>query len=919
MTATRRLASLRTPVAVLVAAAAVAVVCMPARVWRQPETDAIYHGFDPGLIFRKEMGADAQTPGLINVSPDEIRLLAPPDSRPTVHLFTTPLDHVQASMEVLPLLVSPGADPFTLMFWNARTGSGVAVTAGPPPAMRITAQAIIEGATRSSLLGGAVVAEQDMGPYSPGIPLTLAFRYDRDAGTVTIRVQSQESPPSGSRMLRLSGGPGDPNYRDAATAPVPVDPGHRYRLSALVRLVDGNDAYKLTVQWLDGDRRHIGFDGDWRSVRSLAGWTAVDVVAEAPAGARWARIFLGSGRGTHLLFADVTMTDLTSGNAVPINGTFAAGASGWDLPGSGLAAVVDPHAVDSAFVFTRDMVPGIFDGLRNTLTITAAGAGGTSESVVRSYTLVLPHQRYYGVKVDDPRARLATIVIGALAALLVAPSIPGALHALARLLASMAISRQSIAAASVVAVLAALLANLGSHPFDMGAARIWAYVAATRPLYQLYYLPNLAPLAQVWNGGPWHEAPFPYGFSLAYLFAATGYIYRLLLAGPNPLTTDAYQLELLLKVVFVAFAIADGLLLYLLARDIYPEKRRLPVLVAALWLASPAVWVSAAIWGQTHVVSAFFLLAALIATVRNRPVVSWTMLAAAAFSRPQMVPLVIPIAILNWRRHGLAASISGMSWATLLTFLCMMPFFLSVGPSFPVDMSLLQLRTQELGGNEQSLRTISLGAHNLWVLVARLQGIIGYARFTVPVDSGSGLTYGQASWLLTGLAAAAASLCALILGQRPASWASSLALGAAAFFVLKTGLAPTHFLLALPLLALATPLWRPLGLFAIAWGAVCAIAMLSGLAAALRDVPQLAPHLAPGSNPVMAALLDLSQQDGAITLLTIINLSTLAAAGIATFLSSSSRPPGDAQKQATVATLKREGAISTAPTPRRLW
>jgi len=884
--------SWRDGAAVLLAASALALVLTPASVWRQPGRDAVYRGFDPVLIYKREMGAGAEAPGIVSISRDELRLVAPPDSLPTAHLLTTPLDKVDMSMELLPLHTAPGGDPLAVSFWNARTGSGVVVRLGPPPAMRATAQAIIGGATRSSLVGGQVVAEKDLGPYSPGVPMALDLSYDRRAGTILVRLRGQEAPPTGSRMLRLSGGPGDPSYRDAATVPVAVAPGHRYRLSALVRVVDGSDAYKLTLQWLDEGRRHIDFSGDWRSVRSLAGWTEVDVVADAPADARWARVYLGSGRATHLLYADVALRDLTTGATLPINGSFDRNAAGWELPGGGLAAVVDPHPTDEEFVVARGDVPGIFHSLRNTVTVTAGASGGTAEAVVRSLTIALPHQRYYGLRVDDPRARLALAAVAGLAILLVVPSAAGLLRRLAHLRPPPSVPTGLLLGGAVLVALMALVAGLGSHPFDMGAARVWTYVAATRPLQELYYLPNLVPLAHVWNGGPWHEAPFPYGFSLAYLFAAAGYIYRLFLLGPGGFDGGGYQLELLLKTVFTAFAIGNGVLLYHLARDLYPHRRRAPWVVVALWLGNPAVWISAAVWGQTHVVSSFFLLAALLATIRGAPILSWTMLALAAFSRPQMVPLAIPVGLLNLRRHGVMATVSGVAWAALIVFLCMMPLLWYIGPSFPVDMALLQLRTQELGGNEAALRTISLGAHNLWVLIARLQGIEGAARFRVPVDGGlPNLTYGEAAWLLTALAGIVSCLMVAVLGRRPADWAAPLAFGAASFFVFKTGLAPTHFLLALPLLALASPLSRPLVAGSVIWGSVSAIAMLSGLADALRDVPALAPRLAPQSNLLMAWMLQLGRNDLAITVLAVANLAVLVTAALAAIVASRQHVP----------------------------
>jgi hypothetical protein len=882
---------LSTALLVATAAAAVALVATPARVWRQPVADATYRGFDAPLISTRQLGADATLPGIIAISPEELRVIAPPDSLPTAHLFTTPLDRFQADLEATVLRTAPAGNPLAISLWNARRASGVTLVFGAPPSLPLTLSAITGGVARSSLVGGDIVRQETFAFYSPGEPFHISIMYDREQGIASFRIRGRETAPGESRILSLSGGPGDPAYRDVTSDLIPVSEGHMYRLSAYVRLVDGQDAYKLTLEWLDGNRHHLGFDGDWRSVRSLAGWTPVEVTAMAPPDARWARIFLGSGRNTHLLFASIQLQDITAGVELPVNGNFV-NVAGWSLPAPPLASIITPGPLDRVFTVTRQEVPGLFEGLRNTLTVTSGAVGGDAEAVIRAYSLTLPHQRYYGVRVTDLRARLAVAVIATLGAILLLPSILGTAQRLVRAGFPTRIPLTGMSIVGASAVLTMALASVGGHPFDMSAARVWTYIGATRSIDQLYYLPNLVSLAHVWNGGPWHEAPFPYGFSLAYLFIAIGRVYRMFLAGPGPIDIHDFHLDLLLKAIFTAFALADGLLIYKLAQALYPNRRWAPWIATALWTANPAVWVSAAIWGQTHTVSAFFLLAALLATAHKRMSISYICLAAAAFSRPQMIPLALLAVALNLRRVSLGVTIRSLAQSVLVVFIALTPWLVTIGPSFPLDMAILQLRVQELGGNEPSLRAVALGAHNFWVLVTGIQGFTGGERFAVPVDARYSflLSYGQASWILTGLSLMEGFVMTLALARRPAAWPISLAFGAVSFFVFKTGLAPTHFLLALPLLALAAPSFRPMVFAPVLWGASISLAMMSGLALSLERAPQLAPRLAPDDSVAMRWLLDLSRADPTITALALVNMGVLLAAGAAT-VTASRLPP----------------------------
>jgi hypothetical protein len=58
----------------------VAVIAIPASVWKAPVNDAVYIGFDPNLDFGTSGGS-----GVVRVAADSIDMTAPSRSMPTVN------------------------------------------------------------------------------------------------------------------------------------------------------------------------------------------------------------------------------------------------------------------------------------------------------------------------------------------------------------------------------------------------------------------------------------------------------------------------------------------------------------------------------------------------------------------------------------------------------------------------------------------------------------------------------------------------------------------------------------------------------------------------------------------------------------------------------------------------------------------
>lgn len=540
-------------------------------------------------------------------------------------------------------------------------------------------------------------------------------------------------------------------------------------------------------------------------------------------------------------------------------------------------------------------VPDLFRSTRVALTASNSTSIGTVRAELSEYTLTLPHQTYWANKANDSIERIALSALLILAALVVGATgvnwlvqrgRPDSQAAIAarnshRLMNYVgARKRSSVAIAlAVVAYLVgnALLFPLGGHPFDMGVEKLYAYVARTYGLTQLYFLPNVVSLAGVWDGVPYIEAAFPYHPAVAYLFGGIGWLQSLIFAGGGVFNIDSVSLEYVIKAVNVVFGLGDAVLIYLILKQ-FRLNERWSFGAAALFLFNPAVWFSASVWGQTHVISIFFVLAAILLAEKGFPQWAWLALVIACLTRPQMLVFGLLVGIVLLRKFPWKQSISALAWTTNLVFIGLAPFTLSTSPSLPIDITLNVFRIQEAGGNEVALTTVSQDALSVWPLVTyAVHGASGLQREFTPSSASliGSLTYLRLSQILT-LAAILIVSVVLLLGKRVITEAGAylpfVALGITSFLMLLTGLVATHFLLALPFLLLCRR-WMGGGAYiyvAVIWTITTLVPMYGDMGVVITS--QHYPLLAPEHNYVTRFFVQLYSSDRFITVGVVGNL-----------------------------------------------
>jgi len=76
-----------------------------------------------------------------------------------------------------------------------------------------------------------------------------------------------------------------------------VEPLAAYRLGGLVKRLAGEGAYKISLEWLDGNSNHLGYENSWTGVLIGSDWERHRVQVLSPPAARFAKVLAGVAAG----------------------------------------------------------------------------------------------------------------------------------------------------------------------------------------------------------------------------------------------------------------------------------------------------------------------------------------------------------------------------------------------------------------------------------------------------------------------------------------------------------------------------------------------------------------------------------------------------------------------------------------------
>jgi len=870
----------------VLAAAMLLVVAIPGHIWNRGANNAVYSGFDSNLVYVNQN--NPETPGIVLVSRDKIRMTSIPGSQPAVHLLTSPSDF-EVALDVQVQENAGGGAPLRIQIWNPRKESAFSVIFGPPPEDAVTTETRFQGTVKAS---------QVLGTYSPGSSYHLQIKLDHESGNLAARiVETDRATPTHFAAL-LVGGPSEPGYRELNSEYAPVSPNRAYSFGGSIRLISGRDNYKVLVDWFDRNKKRLGYSGGWVPVAELNGWTKKVIDGVAPSRAAFAQVVLGAGNGrTQLLMTDLFLRPSGSQTNLIPNGDFTLGSVGWKVAGA-TDPTESPRLVppSSSLLEThlgQADLPHLFDGLPIAVTATTGPGGGITTATLQRYSLTLPSNTYTGVHVVDWKAFLVLALLAAGGMLAVGLAIAVAIRRRAKTLKTWSqflatpltirapLVGLGLAAACLLYLIGnALLFRLGSHTFDMTSEKIFAYVAANYHLADLYYLPSTVTPAKVWAGVPYAQASFAYGPTLGWIFGGVGWIYRLFLADPAGGRMDSFQLEVLIKTMGVLFGLADGLLIFSILRRT-TVSRRWALIGFGLFLFNPAVWFLASVWGQTQTISLFFLLLAVWFALKDMPTSAWIILAVASLTRPQAIFPAVLLALYLLKKFSIRRNLEGFSWGVICAFLVCAPFLLRISPTFPVDYIAGTISNQNPSSPDvASFNFVSYDGINLWPLLTHtLDGQTGKGSLYYPVSSPvvGGITFSflaTAAFLAVFFVITIGLALLRVRGRPPGIALPFVAAGTLSFLMLLTGVSATHFILGLAFVILirssvSTPTYLiMIGLLSI----TMFVSMFGSLGFALSQVGYLAPALNPATSSVTRLFMSIFDSNYFVTAAVAANL-----------------------------------------------
>jgi hypothetical protein len=818
----------------LVAVGVAVLILAPAEVWDEPENDFIQRGFDATLM----------PEGTTTTSLGAARFAA-----------LVPGEWTACPCEPGTELALVGRDlvPFSLSDSNGpRELGGVVVTVDNLPAriyavsptqvnIGLDAEAAPPGAAIAITRDGTVTAREFIAIRDPGRSTQTADRPER--ATIT------------SDELRLAPAPGASSVVHLLTTPRSV------RASFDVTLEAAGDVRPLEVLfWNPRTEAAIGlvFETDPAQVFALA-------INEE--GAVVDRRLLGD-----YAFGQAQTVELAYLDGKAIEVAYLAGT---------------PYEVRETFHERQQ--PALFDAYRPTLSVISMSGREQVDASLTNFTLEMPHERFFSVRIDDRRPLALAIVLLIAAAILHAPL----LFSWARSLVTLArrlprdvwrapgwLPPAALAATVVVIV----IAPLGSHPFDMASQEAWTHILSTQGIGDIYYRAQIVPLATIWRGVPYHEAVYPYGVSMSYYFGSIG---AGLQAFGGATTPGTEGLTVAIKAANTVVALADAFLVYLLVRGY--GRERLAWLAPLAFLFNPAMFFDLFVWGETESVALFFLLASLLAAQRGAPVAAWALLALSFTGKQTVVIPAMVVGVYYLRALPLQRTLDGVSLAMPVVLLTVLPFLISgYSPSIAIDPILAAFNV--FGGNEteEVFRVVSYDSFSIWPLVTLFRhDAHGLERLQFPdYERAIGsLSYQQAG--LTAFAIVFLAVCAWLLFTRRTPRTHSLIFATLMLVTIAELILPTRsisrylvFAVSFGIVAIAAePRSKPLWFAAAAVCATSLVGMYGSVGSGLESNPALSPALAPEHNAMTEFALRMFRSDFVITTGSLLNICALLSVG----------------------------------------
>ena len=825
-----------------------------------------YPGLDPNLLYVNTKGTGTQS-GTVRINGDSALISAREASAPTVHLVDSESDF-SAAFDLTP---SKTAQPWQI----------AGVTVQPPPGARYFA--VLIGATGGTILFRGIAVAPAATSSSPKPSFADDFTNPNDpnwypAAGVDRSVSGLQITANGSREVGT--------YTHLVGLPQP-EPA--YVVVGQFRSVSGIPNFKIAIDWLDGQQRHISYGANWSAwaayaqplvPASVSIWhprrnNAIDLEFN---GALQPKIEVVTRDATGIL-STKELGDYEAGKTYHVAVTWKHGKSAaFQITGSDGKSMV--YSIDRQSGF------GLFsDPFVNLSVGTSAPLGATSAVEIRNVQLTIPAQTRFSQSVSDWRLSLLTWVIVLWLATYVTAYLivhaPGSRSVVQALGRSMRWRTPSILVGlAAVGCLYAAAATIDGHPFDRLSQESWAYVVDQYGIGALYGRTSTIPDSIVRGGsGPWSPAEYAYPPGMANFFFAVGKSWQLVNGTIVPMADRHYYV--FWKLAFALFILVSAGLIFAIARRLSGGQWRWPLFLAGVFALSPAVIFDVAVWGESNGLLWAGLLLAVLGLVVQKPRLMWSAIVVSILIK-QTALLVVPLlALFALRRYGLRRSVTDGAFGLVVGFVFMAPALLA-GYS-PITAALPTIGKVADFGSPLSAydTTVSADTFPIWVVLTGIRGLHGMDRLWTPDRVGVpllGVTYSTAGLLLfVALALTAGLVVWRDAGTTTRSYQRlflAIALVVVGYVSLNTRSSGHYLILAVPFLLLGLPRGAPLSAF---WkvASVSALALISeyGLfmfIAAKGEWPSFAVLGSPTTNPVSGLVYGIYTYDGFITLFAIL-------------------------------------------------
>ncbi len=330
----------------------------------------------------------------------------------------------------------------------------------------------------------------------------------------------------------------------------------------------------------------------------------------------------------------------------------------------------------------------------------------------------------------------------------------------------------------------AVVAFLGSHPYDMFTQQLWSYlfprVGATQLLPVSLLVPGGKPTALVSPIGSF----YPYPPVALYFFGTVGYLGDLFTPAAG---STSPVLGVLVKAVWLVFLDATAWVVYLeLERKGLDRRTRLQVfLLVAL---NPGLLIDTMVWGQFEIVVAFFLLASFVAYGRDRPGYAFLFLLVAILTKQTALFAAVFLVPIYLAALGPRRALVAFGKALVGAFFVLLPLLLAgLSPLYVARVTVGDIALNSITPSAVAVapwqQTVSTGALNLWPLVTGiLNGQSGPGRLDYP-DYLPGQAFGL-PYVLVGAIVALLGIAALLVATAYARQAGRLSYGSSLLVVI---------------------------------------------------------------------------------------------------------------------------------------